>query len=160
MPGGASVDEQVLIGGAAHRVPHGGQTADELWDRQLELADEHTALRRDWESQSIGASGQRQRQVGDQQRFAHFRFPAHKQDALRGQQARFYEAGRWRGRLLFQELTQGKDRGCWGLAHNRASVVASSRIASFTADTLRAAASRRAVMTSLLTLRRMPLVAW
>lgn len=39
-------------------------------------------------------------------------------------------------------------------------MVASRRIASFTTDTLRPAASRSAVMTSLLTLRRIPLVAW
>jgi hypothetical protein len=43
MAGGAGVDKQVLIGAAAHGVPHRSQAADELRDRQLELADEHAA---------------------------------------------------------------------------------------------------------------------
>src|ERR1019366_3659410 len=50
------------------------------------------------------------------------------------------------------------DLGC-GAAHSNASVVASSRIDSSTAEALREAARRKAVKASLLTLRRMPLVA-
>src|ERR1035437_3919381 len=48
--------------------------------------------------------------------------------------------------------------GC-GAAHSNASLVASSRIDSSTAEALREAARRKAVRASLLTLRRMPLVA-
>ena len=46
-----------------------------------------------------------------------------------------------------------------GAAHSSASLVASSRIDSSTAAALREAARRKAVRASLLTLRRMPLVA-
>ena len=80
------------------------------------------------------------------------------------QQSGFHQAGRRGGRLLLQKLGQRQDAGlgvlraCGG-AHSSASLVASSRIASFTVEALRAAARRRAVMASLLTLRGMPLVA-
>ena len=127
--------------------------------RQLELADQHTARSGDRKAQAIGAGRQRQRQVGDQQRFADLRLAAHKQNALRGQQARFDQAGRRSGRLLLQKLRQREDRGGWGVRHSSASLVASSRMASSTMAALRAAARRRAVRASLLTLRKMPLVA-
>ncbi len=164
MAGGARIHEQVLIGGISQDAPHGGQAADELRDGQFELADQHTARRRDGKAGAVRAGRQRQREVGDQQRFADLRLPAHEQDSLRGQQSGFHQAGRRGGRLLLQQLGQRQDAGlgiflaCGG-AHSSASVVASSRIASFTTAALRAAATRREVMASLFTLRGMPLVA-
>ena len=109
-------------------------------------------------AQPIGAGRQRKSQVRHQQGFADFRLSADKQDALHRQQARLHQARRRSGRLSFQKLGQREDRRRW-LRHNSASLVASSKMASSTVEALRVAASRRAVRTSLLTLRKMPLVA-
>ena len=109
------------------------------------------------------AGRQRQREVGDQQRFAHFRFSAHKQNSLRRQQSGFHQAGRRVGGCCSSswasDRTLGSAAFCVRGAHSSASVVASSRMASSTTAALRAAARRKAVRASLLTLRRMPLVA-
>ena len=75
---------------------------------------------------AVRAGRQRQREVGDQQRFAYLRLPAHEQDSLRGQQSGFHQAGRRGGRLLLQQLGQRQDAGlgiflaCGG-AHSSAS---------------------------------------
>jgi hypothetical protein len=164
MAGGARIHEQVLIGGISQDAPHGGQAADELRNRQFELANQHTA--RNWygKAGAVRSGCQRQRQVGDQQRFANLWLPAHEQDSLWRQESGLDQAGRCSGRLLLQQLGQRQHAGLGiflarGGAHNSASVVASSRIASFTTAALRAAATRREVMASLFTLRGMPLVA-
>ena len=162
--GGACIHEQVLIRRVSHDATHGGQAADELRDGQLKLADEHTARCRDGKPGAVRTGCQRQRQIRNQQRFADLRLSADKQDSLRRQQSGFHQTGRRGGRLLLQKLCQRQDTGlgiflaCSG-AHSSASVVASSRIASFTTATLRAVATRRAVIASLFTLRGMPLVA-
>ena len=69
MAGGARIHEQVLIGGRSQSTAHGGQAADELRDGQFELADQHTARRRDGKAEAVRAGRQRQGEVGDQQRF-------------------------------------------------------------------------------------------
>src|SRR5579863_4052130 len=75
MAGGARIYEQVLVGGISHDAAHGGQAADELRDGQFELADQHTARSRDGKASAVRAGRQRQREVGDQQRFATFGSP-------------------------------------------------------------------------------------
>ena len=60
--------------------------------------------------------------------------------------------------VVAQQLC-GNFREAPPIAHSSASAVASSRIDSPTVDSLREAARRSAVRASLLTLRRMPLVA-
>ena len=71
MAGGARIYEQVLGGGISQDAPHGGQAADELRDGQFERADQHAARSGDGEAGAIRASRQRQREVGNQQRFAY-----------------------------------------------------------------------------------------
>src|SRR5262249_7270785 len=69
----------------------------------------------------------------------------------------FDPAGWWFRGLFGEQLSQREhNRGVLGgaLFHSRASEVASSKMASFTACSLRAAANRRAVKARLLTLRR------
>jgi hypothetical protein len=105
MAGGACIDEQVLIRSVAHCSAHDREAADKLWDRQLELTDQHAAQGRHRKAHPVGARRQRQREVGDQQRFADFRFTAYEESALCGQQSRLHQAGR-RGRLLLQQLRQ------------------------------------------------------
>ena len=130
MPGGTRIHEEILICGRSHVATHERQTANELRDGQFELADQHAARRRDGKAGAVRAGRQRQREVGDQQRFADLRLPAHEQDSLRGQQSGFHQAGRRGGRLLLQQLGQRQNAGlgiflsCGG-AHNSASVVAS-----------------------------------
>jgi hypothetical protein len=71
-----------------------------MGDWQFELAVQDAAGSGDGEVHSICARGQRQRQIGDQQAFADFRFPTEEENALRRQQPRFYPA-KWRvGGLL------------------------------------------------------------
>ena len=141
--------------------PHGGQAVDELRDGKFELTDEHTARRGDGESAAMRAGRQRQGEIGDQQRLAHFGFSTDKQNPLRRQQSGLHQAGPRSGGLLLQKLGQRQHRSGRGFlaGHSRASVVASSRIGSSTRVALREAARRKAVRASLLTLRRMPLVA-
>ena len=160
MSGGTGIDQKILIRGRPYSFPHGGQAIDELRDRKFELTGEHTARRRDGESGTIRARRQRQGEIGDQQRLAHLGFSADKQNPLRRQQSGFYQTGRRTGGLLFQKLRQRQhSAGGFLRGHSIASVVASSRMASSTRDALREAARRKAVKASLLTLRRMPLVA-
>ena len=124
----------------------------------------HASRRRNGKPGAARAGRQREGKIGDQQGFADLGLSTHEQDALRGQQPRFHQAGRRAGGLLFQKLRQRQHRrlrgllGC-GAAHSNASLVASSRMDSSTVEALREAASRKAVRASLLTLRRMPLVA-
>ena len=113
---------------------------------------------------AVFARGQRQGQIGHQQALAHLGLAAHKQDALRRQQSRLDPAGRRGGRLFGEQLRQryhGRfgSRLSGGVFHSIASAVASSKMASFTVCDLLAAARRKAVIASLLTLRGMPLVA-
>jgi hypothetical protein len=62
---------------------HGGQAVDELRDGKFELTDQNTAWRRDGKSGAVRAGRQRQGEIGDQQRLAHFGFSTDKQNALR-----------------------------------------------------------------------------
>ena len=83
MAGRTSIDQQVLIRSRSYGFPHGGQAVDKLRDRKLELTDEHTARRGDGESAAMRAGGQRQGEIGDQQRLTHFGFATDKQNPLR-----------------------------------------------------------------------------
>src|SRR6266853_4232117 len=162
MAGGAWVDQEGAIGGGAQGSPHDRQTADKLRDGKFELADQDASRSRDGKPGAARTGRQREGEVGDQQGFADLGLPTHEEDALRGQQSRFHQAGRRGRRLLLEKLRQRQHRGGWGLlgggGHSNASLVASSKIDSSTAAALRAAARRKAVRASLLTLRRMPLV--
>src|SRR6516225_6492720 len=154
----------MLIGGRSQRTAHEREAANKLRDRKFELADENTARCRDGKAKAVHAGRQRKGKIGNQQRFTHLGLFANKEDALRWQQSRFHQAGRRSRWLLFEQLRQGQHRRWGGLcrggiAHSIASVVASSKIASPTVDSFREAARRSAVRASLLTLRRMPLVA-
>ena len=159
--GGTRVHQQPLVGGGTQGAAHAGQTADELRHGQLELTDQDTPCRRNGKADAVRTGRQRESQIGDQQRLAYFGFAADEQNALRRQQCRFHQARRSRGGLLLQQLTQREHRrgGSRCSLHNSASCVASSRIDSSTIAALRAAARRNAAKASLLTLRRMPLVA-
>jgi hypothetical protein len=61
----------------------GRETADKLRNRKLELADQNAARRGHRKADAVRTGRQRQSQVGDQQRFAHLGFAAHKQNPLR-----------------------------------------------------------------------------
>src|ERR671922_1267877 len=164
MAGGAGVHHQVLIGGHSERTAQAGQTGNKLWYWQLELAHEHTARGGHGEAGAVLPGGQCQRQIGDQKRLADFGFAAHEENALRWQKSRFDPAGRRGGRLLGQQLRQREHRRGrrilgGAVFHSSTSAVASSKMASLMACSLRAAAKRRAVKASLLTLRRIPLLA-
>src|SRR2546421_3997147 len=154
----------MLIGSCSQGTAHERESADELRDRKFELADEDSAPRRDGKAKAIDAGREGQGEVSNQQRLTYFGLSANKEDALWWQQSRLHQAGRRRRWLLFEQLRQRQNRR-WdglcrcGIAHSSASAVASSRIVSPTVDSLREAARRRAVRASLLTLRRMPLVA-
>ncbi len=163
MAGGAGIHQQMVIGSCSQAAPHECQAADEWAQGQFKLADEHAARGRDRKSQPVAAGGQREGEIGNQQGFSHLGFAAHKENALGGQQPRLDQTRRCGG-LLLDELGQREDGeagrfgGRW-VAHSRASGAASSRMASVTREDWRAAARRKEAKASLLTLRRMPLVA-
>jgi hypothetical protein len=105
----ARVYEEMLIGGRSQGTAHEREAADKLRDRKFELADEDTAPRWDRKAKAVGASRQRQGEVGNQERLTHFGLSADEQEALWWQQSRFDQAG-WRSRwLLFEQLRQRQD---------------------------------------------------
>lgn len=110
MAGGACVHQKMLIGSHSQRAAHDGQAADKLRHGEFELADEDTSRRRNWKADAVRAGGQRQGEVGDQQRLTHLGFAADKQDALRRQQPRLHQTGRRRRGLLLQQLGQRQHR--------------------------------------------------
>src|SRR6266478_279649 len=55
MAGGARVYQKMLIGSRSQHAAHEGETADELRDGQLELADEDAARRGDGEADAVNA---------------------------------------------------------------------------------------------------------
>ena len=111
MAGRAGIDQKILIRGRPYSFPHDRQAVDKLRDRKFELTDEDTARRRDGESGAMRAGRQRQGEVGDQQRLAHFGFSTDKQNPLRRQQSGLHQAGRRSGWLLLQKLGQRQHRG-------------------------------------------------
>jgi hypothetical protein len=66
MAGGASVDQETKIGGAAHGSPHDRQAADKLRDGKFELADQDTARSGDGKPGAVRAGRQREGEVGNQ----------------------------------------------------------------------------------------------
>jgi hypothetical protein len=67
----------------------------------FELADQHTAGSWDGKAGAVRASGQGERQIGDQQGFPHLGFAADEQDTLCRQQP-WLDQARGCGWLLFQ----------------------------------------------------------
>ena len=67
---------------------------------------ENAARSGDGKPGAVGTRRQSEGEVGDQQGFANLGLATHKQDALRGQQSRFHQAGRRVGGLLLEELRQ------------------------------------------------------
>ncbi len=53
MARGARIHEEMLIGGRSQGTAHEREAADKLRDRKFELADEHTAPRRDGKTKAI-----------------------------------------------------------------------------------------------------------
>jgi len=107
---GARVHEEMLIGGRSQGTAHEREAADKLRDRKFELADEDAAPRRDRKAKAVGASRQRQGEVGNQERLTHLGLSADKQDTLRWQQSRFHQAGWCLRRLLLEQLRQRQHR--------------------------------------------------
>lgn len=89
MPGGACVHQRMQIHSPgkrwSQRAAHNGKTADELGERELELADEYATRRSYGKAQTVRAGRQRQSEVGDQQRLTDFGLTAYEQDALQRQ---------------------------------------------------------------------------
>ncbi len=85
MAGGTRIHQQILIGVGPDRRAHDCQTGNKLRYGQLELADQHTAGGGHNEAHAVLPGGQRQCEIGHQQRLAHLGFAPHKQNALRRQ---------------------------------------------------------------------------
>ena len=160
---GAGIHQQILVGGGAERMAHGGQTGNKLRHREFELADEHAAGGGHGESRRDPAPA-----ANASARLATSRLlptlgspPTNRMPCGGSSPGSIQPGGGAAGCSASNWASESTAAGVLGgaLFHSRASEVASSKMASFTACSLRAAANRRAVNASLLTLRRMPLVA-
>jgi hypothetical protein len=115
--GGVQGIQHDHLGGGTEGTAPRRQAGNELRHRKFELADEHTAGGGHVEAGAVLAGGQRQCEVGNQQRLADLGFPSNEQYALRRQQSRFDPAGRRRGRLLGEQLGQRQHRRFGSAAH-------------------------------------------
>ena len=157
MARGTSIDEQVLIRRLTQRLTHLSQARGKLLGGKLKLANQHTTRHGNLEAGARRSRGQRQGEIGDENRFANLGFAATKQNPLKREQGRFHEA--WLGRGTGAEKVSKRDDSRKFVAHSRASGVASSMAASSTTLLFRDAARRNAASARLLTLRIMPFVA-